>query len=382
MGGLAHQYFWPDSTRLANQSIPLGLAMCALAMVLFGGSFLEIARHTLASKALRALAWWSVGCLVLSLFLPYSRSILINTVFILAVIASLSVIATIRWRQGYQPAFWYLSAWLVMVAGALLYALAAFGHLGDYQAREVMMQAAIGAQLLLLNYAMVQRWRLLNQKLLDVEQRARTDLELKVHERTTQLRNTMRELERANQKLASLSLNDALTGLHNRRHMDNLMPELCAEARRTGQPLTLALLDADHFKRINDTWGHDFGDQCLKTIANTLSGHVKRPRDVAVRFGGEEFALMLPGTDTSGAERLCQAILETVRGTRVTAPDGSSVVITLSAGIARLIPGEAPRDLFLRTDEALYAAKAAGRDQVMIAQGASGAGLPIRSAAN
>lgn|SRR5690554_385281 len=363
MGGLANQYFWPDSTRLANLSIPLGLALCSLAMVMFGGSFLEIAPDTTAGKAIRGLAWASVGFLALSFLVPYSKSIVLNTALILAMIASLSVIASIRWRQGYQPAFWYLSAWLVMVVGALLYALAAFGHLGDYQAREVMMQAAIGAQVVLLNYAMVQRWRLLNQKLLDIEHQARTELEFKVHERTTQLRNTMRELEQVNRKLESLSLNDALTRLFNRRHMDNIMPELCAEARRTGQPLTLALIDADHFKRINDTWGHDFGDQCLQQIAATLTNQVKRPRDIAIRFGGEEFALLLPETDTCGSEALCQSILTNMRETVITAPDGTRLCLTLSAGIAGLQPGEGPRELFRRADEALYNAKAAGRDQ-------------------
>lgn len=369
MGGLANQYFWPDNTELANQSIPLGLALCSLAMVLFGGSFLEIESGTLAAKAMQILAWTSVGFLVASFILPYSKSILLNTFLTLSVIASLSVIATIRWRQGYQPAFWYLGAWLVMVVGALLYALAAFGHLGDYQAREVMMQAAIGAQVVLLNYALVQRWRLLNQKLLDIEQQARTELEFKVHERTTQLRNTMQELEQANRKLASLSLNDALTGLHNRRHMDNIMPELCAEARRTGQPLTLALVDADHFKRINDTWGHDFGDQCLKKIADNLAGHVRRPRDVAIRFGGEEFALLLPETTPDGANTLCQSILQAMRTTVIRTPDGADLCLTLSAGIAALQPGEGPRELFRRADEALYTAKAAGRDQVRGAPG-------------
>ncbi len=85
------------------------------------------------------------------------------------VIVALQVIAYVRWRQGYKPAFWYLAAWMVMVIGALIYAMAAFGYLGDYPAREVMMQAVVGGQVILLNYALVQRWRLLNQKLLDVE---------------------------------------------------------------------------------------------------------------------------------------------------------------------------------------------------------------------
>ncbi|MET4024513.1 diguanylate cyclase (GGDEF)-like protein [Marinobacter sp. MBR-99] len=371
MGGFANQYFWPESAQLANLSIPLTLVICSAAMTLFGWSFLDVSAGTVSESVLRGLVWSAVGLLALTFVLPYSKTILLNTAYALVVIAALSVIATIRWRQGYLPAFWYIAAWMIMVVGALAYALAAFGYLGDYLAREVMMQAAVGGQVILLNYAMVQRWRLLNQKLLDIEHQARTELEFKVHERTAQLRNTMRELEQANRKLASLSLNDALTGLHNRRHMDNLLPELCREARRTGQPLSLALVDADHFKRINDTWGHDFGDKCLRHIANCLKDQIKRPRDVAVRFGGEEFALLLPGTDATGASKLCQDILEAIRGSHITAPDGADINLTVSAGIAVLGSEELPDSLFRRADKALYAAKAAGRDGISLAQRSS-----------
>lgn len=366
MGGFANQYFWPDSTGFANTSIPLLIAVCALAMTLFGRSFLEIAPDTLAATTLRAQAWASAGLLVVTFMLPYNRSILLNTTLALTVIGSLFVIGVLRWRQGYLPALWYVLAWSVMLVGALIYALAAFGYLADFLAREFFMLTAIGAQVILLNYAMVQRWRLLNQKLLDVEHNARSELEIKVHERTAQLRNTMRELERANRKLATLSLNDALTGLYNRRHLDNILPELCAEARRTSQPLTLALIDADHFKRINDTYGHSFGDLCLQRIADILSQHVKRPRDVVIRFGGEEFALLLPGTDSEGACRVCQDILDDMRHTPINAEDGSEVIITLSAGVARLDPAELDQELFRRADEALYQAKASGRDRVAL----------------
>ncbi|GGC74007.1 sensor domain-containing diguanylate cyclase [Marinobacter halophilus] len=368
MGGFANQYFWPESTDLANSSIPLTLALCALAMALFGRSFLEVRTKTISESVLRGLAWSTAGFLALTFLLPYSKSILLNTVMALTVIVSLSVIATARWRQGYQPAAWYLAAWIVTVVGALAYAMAAFGYLGDYLAREVMMQAAIGGQVILLNYALVQRWRLLNQKLLDVEHQARTELELKVHERTAQLRNTMRELEQANQKLATLSVKDALTGLHNRRHMDSILPEMCLEARRTRQPMTLALVDADHFKRINDTWGHDFGDQCLKSIADCLNQQVRRPRDVAIRFGGEEFALLLPGTESDGALQLCQNILDTIRSSEIRTPDGDITQLTVSAGIAEFNAEEQPENLFRRADKALYQSKDAGRDTVTLAQ--------------
>ncbi|MBL1273946.1 MAG: diguanylate cyclase [Oceanospirillales bacterium] len=367
MGGFANQYFWPENPEFANTSIPLTLVLCTLAMTLFGRSFLDVDKYTRADKMLKAIIWTCAGFTGLTLVLPYSQAILFNTALGLATIFVLSVIAISRWRQGYQPAKWYVLAWAVMAAGSLIYAAAAFGYLTDFLARESLMQVAIGGQIILLNYAMVQRWRLLSDKLLEVEQAARSDLEYRVHERTAQLRSTMRELENANRKLATLSLNDPLTGLYNRRHMDNVLPELCAEARRTGQPFTIALVDADHFKAINDTWGHGFGDTCLQMIASILTRHVKRPRDITIRFGGEEFALLLPDTDTVGAQRVCEALLQDLQTTTVNGPDGKKACLTLSAGIASLLPDEDQQALFERADGALYEAKARGRNQTVIA---------------
>ena len=365
MGGFANQYFWPNSTGFANTSIPLLIAICTLAVCLFGRSFLEIPARTFSDRLLKFQAWASIAMILFAFGLPYSLSILVNAAIGLAIIASLFMTGIMRWCQGYTPAKWYVLAWSGMLAGTLIYALAAFGYIADFLAREIFMQVAVGTQVVLLNYAVVQRWRLLNQKLLDVEHNARVELEQKVHERTAQLRTTMGELELANRKLAALSLNDALTGLHNRRHMDNLLPELCAEARRSGQPLTLALLDADHFKLINDRWGHDFGDDCLKQIASVLGQNMKRPRDVAIRFGGEEFALLLPGTDAKGAYELCQRILSDMENNRVRTQCGETVILTMSAGTATLLPGENSKELFRRADAALYRAKSSGRNRTV-----------------
>ncbi len=368
MGGFANQYFWPDSPRFANTSVPFFMGMSVLAMTLFGRSFLEVdASQGLASRALSLQSLGSLVIMALAFVLPYSQSISLNTVFSLLVIANLFVIGLIRWRQGYTHAKWYVLAWSLMVLGTLIFALAAFGYLADFLAREVMMQAAIGGQVVLLNYAMVQRWRVLNQKLLEVEHSAKIQLELQVHQRTAQLRDAMRDLEQANRKLADLSLNDSLTGLRNRRYLDQMVPDLCAESRRTGSPLTMVLVDADHFKRLNDNWGHSFGDLCLQRIADMLTRHVRRPRDIVARFGGEEFALVLPDTTPEGARKVIEDILADTAGTPVSTTGGETVTMTLSAGLTCLQPGDSASDLFRRADEALYRAKAAGRNRVEIA---------------
>lgn len=367
MGGFANQYFWPESPRFANTSIPMLLALSALSMTLFGRSFLEVASgQEWTSRILTAQAWLSGACLLVAFTLPYSVSIAVNTLFGLVVIGSLFVVGLMRWRQGCSHAKWYTLSWSLMVLGTFIYSLAAFGYLADFLAREVFMQGAIGAQVILLNYAIVQRWRNLNQKLLEVEHNTRHELERKVHERTAQLRDAMQDLEKANRKLSDQSLNDSLTGLHNRRYLDQVLPDLCAEARRTQQPVSMILLDADHFKQINDTWGHGFGDECLKHIADILTRHVRRPRDLVARFGGEEFVLVLPNTDAQGAFNVCYRILEDMSSSPIKAPNNEPIRLTLSAGVAELSPGESEQSLFARADDALYQAKALGRNRTEV----------------
>lgn len=364
MGGFAYQYLWPNLPVMANTAIPLLIALCSLSMNLFGRSFLEVERNrTITSRLLSAQSAISVLLLLLVFEIDYTAAIKINTLFALVVIGNLFLIGVSRWRRGCVHAKWYVLSWSLMVLGTCSYALAAFGFLPDFLSHEMTMQGAIGGQIVLLNYAMVQRWRLLNQRLFAVEHDAKVRLEHQVEERTAQLRSAMADLELANQRLEELTTQDGLTGLNNRRHLDAMFSQLAAEARRSGKPLALALLDADHFKQINDRFGHAFGDTCLATIADVLARNIHRPQDVVARFGGEEFAVLLPDTDEDGAYRVCQKILEDMQQTSVIGESDERVTITLSAGIAVLQPGESERRFFERADQALYRAKACGRNR-------------------
>lgn len=368
MGGFAYQYLWPDSPLLANLVIPLAIGLCALSINLFGRSFLEVdAERPLTSKLLTGQTLCSLGLLLMVFYWPYTVAIKVLALFTLLVICNLFFIGVIRWRQGHNHAKWYVLSWSMMVLGTLSYALAAFGYMPDFLTHEIVMQGAIGGQVVLLNYAMVQRWRQLQLKLLEVEHNAKQQLELQVSERTAQLRDTMRDLERANRQLEELSTQDGLTGLRNRRYLDRKLTDLVREARRTAKPVALALFDADHFKRINDRYGHAFGDSCLQAIGQVLERNVRRPRDVVARFGGEEFALLLPDTDAVGAVNVSQGILEQMAATPVPTNDGTEIRLTLSAGVAIQSADEPETSLFQRADQALYKAKASGRNRVVLA---------------
>ena len=177
-------------------------------------------------------------------------------------------------------------------------------------------------------------------------------------------------LESANIKLRELSIRDELTGLYNRRHLTERLDQESERARRYGQGFSVALIDIDHFKTINDTHGHSVGDEVLVQFAAILRlqarfiDHVgQAPERTLGRFGGEEFMIILPGTPLAGA-RVC---LERMRAAVTQAPFETSagpLRVTFSAGLAEQREGEPAEALLQRADESLYRAKAGGRDRV------------------
>ena len=157
---------------------------------------------------------------------------------------------------------------------------------------------------------------------------------------------------------------DALTGLHNRREFEGGMVREMERARRMRVPLSLALVDIDFFKRINDQHGHDVGDRLLRAVADTLKAGIRRS-DLVARIGGEEFALVLLGTEPPGAWVLLERLRLAVAALRV--PDGAGAVgCTISIGITDRVEDDADwATLYKRADQALYAAKQGGRDRVV-----------------
>ncbi len=168
------------------------------------------------------------------------------------------------------------------------------------------------------------------------------------------------------ERLDSLARHDPLTGLANRRHFDEEMELEWRRAARQHSPLAVLMIDIDHFKHYNDSLGHVNGDSCLRQVAALIAAHTRRPGELAVRYGGEEFLLLFPDTDRPAACQLAGRLLESFHAARLPqAPGLARELITVSIGVAVAIPGEglaAPAELICAADEALYAAKHAGRD--------------------
>lgn len=184
---------------------------------------------------------------------------------------------------------------------------------------------------------------------------------------------TERALRQAHGELEKLAMQDPLTGLANRRRLDQALPLEINRARRNDTPLGLILLDIDHFKRYNDLYGHPAGDACLLAVAEAIQHSIRRPGDLAVRYGGEEIAVLLPGASLSGALLVAQKILQAVRDLRLVHAGNPAGFVTLSAGVHARRPSEGlnAAALIKAADEALYLAKAHGRDQAQASQAAA-----------
>jgi diguanylate cyclase (GGDEF)-like protein len=198
--------------------------------------------------------------------------------------------------------------------------------------------------------------------LLNVNEKARTEIALHVADRT-------RQLEEVNRELSRLSMTDALTGLPNRRYFDEVFAVEAKRAASAGNPLSIALLDVDHFKNFNDTHGHAAGDACLRLVARELLRQTPRNGDLAARYGGEEFCILMPNANADGAMIVAERIRRGILGMRVET-GGSLAGVTVSIGVHTVLPQETPADLkslLDAVDRALYRAKQTGRNKVVAA---------------
>jgi diguanylate cyclase (GGDEF)-like protein len=157
---------------------------------------------------------------------------------------------------------------------------------------------------------------------------------------------------------------DPLTGLYNRRAFEECLQHTIGLNQLFGYPATMMLIDIDHFKQVNDTYGHAAGDAVLKAVAEQIVRVCKRRSDFAARYGGEEFAVILRETTLREAQRIAQQLAEQVRRHAIPIPDSEPIRVTVSIGVSELRANEGADEWFRRTDALLYQAKQAGRDQV------------------
>lgn len=205
------------------------------------------------------------------------------------------------------------------------------------------------------------------EELLALQSENQEQLEIRVQERTLELNIALQELEEANRELEQKNTLDELTGLYNRRFYDQKIAAEFRRSRRNLTPLSLVIIDIDHFKSVNDNYGHLVGDKCLILLAAKIKQCLGRSTDVGCRYGGEEFCLILPETDRNGAIALAEELRKSVAAEEFFIGE-QALQITISCGISTYQQEKqaAPEHLFSAADKALYQAKHQGRNRAKI----------------
>ena len=369
--GLAFHYLWPDWVWWQARAVPTLVALSVVFISVFVTSFLDIQDSTPAGRFFRGLAWVAGAMTIMALFLPYAASL--HIAGLLSVVAlSASLVVSVRgWLRGQQPARYLVLAWTTFVLGSIALALQKFGVLPRNAFTEQGMLIGAVMDVVLLSIALADRVRQeralreqAQQHALEIEHAARERLGRAVQDRTRELEETMVQLRSANEKLQRLSDLDGLTGVHNRRFFDTVLEREWNRARENDTELSLILIDVDHFKSVNDEYGHLLGDECLKAIAGSISDSLQNTDHTLSRYGGEEFAVLLPDCSGARAAELANRVREDVSKIKVH-QNGREVELRISAGVAGSNDRPPTAEQLVNcADEALYRAKKHGRNRV------------------
>jgi len=365
LNGLGFEYLWPDSTWLADKSVPLSICLSQVGMQQFTRTFLGLRERWKTGDriSLGIIAFYIVLGLA-SMRLPYhvSTPIASASVFLsLTWVATLGLVIT---RRGYKPAVIFLLAWAMFLLGTGMFAAVAFGLVPKVFFTEYGKEIGSALEMLLLSIGLGYRYSALRTENERIIREARDQLEQKVSQRTAELSNALNQLADAHARLRESSQRDGLTGLHNRAYFREGFESLLSQAR-SGRRLSLLMIDLDHFKQINDRHGHLVGDECLRWAATMIGQTLRQYNALLARFGGEEFVVALPGMDLDTAANVAEELRVRLRAEPFRC-QGATIVVTASFGVHAVdtnVRGGVETALQI-ADDALYRAKADGRDCV------------------
>lgn len=322
---------------LINYAIPVSALVYVFAMA-FIRQFLNTRKHAPKSHicmtllmvlSVIAVAVWGSGAVALS-------NQMTHAIGALGPLIAISV-GVVRIRQGFYPARYYLAAWSALCIAVLVLVL-------------------VGMKLLPYNFVTYNAY-VLGSGLEAVL------LSMALGDRIRMMQRERRRLQEHKKRLTELAITDELTGLYNKRGYTEKFSREMAEARMSGRELSLLVLDIDHFKSFNDTFGHSAGDRLLSAMGDLIIRNI-RARDIPCRFGGEEFVILLPDISLSRATAIAQRLCVSARDLAVDLGEGKSKGCTVSIGVASLAESDDPEALFERADKAMYQAKKEGRNQV------------------
>ncbi len=384
--GFGRLYLWPEWTELAVRATVLSISLCMAGAAQFIKHFLQLSSHSRFFSVLckSFLIYWLGASLIIAIdpaFIPFLG---IDVMVFLSCLTGLWVGLALWWR-GHVSARYFTIAWIVLNLATLYMTLVMSGLSKGWVNPLYVQMLGFALEFLLLSMALAERInreraariqakqeairtsehlareRLATlqaqEKLLIFQQETNEALERRVKERTL-------ALEEANLQLSRLSRLDALTQLQNRSAFEENFTASLAQALATGQMLSVVMIDIDHFKQINDTYGHSTGDECLVKVGQVLLNHTQEAGDHAARFGGEEFILLFMNRTPTEMATLVERIRLDMASLGIKT-DSGTLRFTVSIGVECRSPrpDDTRVDYSRAADTALYQAKAAGRNQ-------------------
>ncbi|MBN1664541.1 MAG: GGDEF domain-containing protein [Deltaproteobacteria bacterium] len=373
INGYLFHFLWPEQTAWTNKGILLGFGTGIFFSCFFTRGILLTKEHRpFLDKGLKYLAYASVFAAIVGLFTPYAFAI--KLLMFLSVLTSGWIIISqvYRMADGYGAAKYTFFAGIFFTIGLLIGIMEKNGVISS--SIISLNSASIGSVMMCIFNAFALSHRMNKDRDLRIQAEHEsaethkrlllTQIELNV-ELDQRVRKRTLELEKANAQLQEISIRDALTQLYNRRYFDEIFAKEYKRAFRETKPISVLVLDLDHFKKVNDTYGHPFGDTCLIETGKWIRDSMKRPQDMAARYGGEEFVVLLPETSLPGAVNMAEQIIRTFNESSIEDQE-NKVTITVSIGVASCIPGDRDdhQELLKLADECLYRAKQNGRNRL------------------
>jgi diguanylate cyclase (GGDEF)-like protein len=372
------EYLWPWAPRYDNHVLFVVICAAIVFGNRFASRFLSLPREApWLDGSLHAIDAWIGAAVLLAMFGQWrvvSMMLGLGALATSVVYVWAGVVTTLR---GLRVGRYFLLATGTMALGTIVYTLNYFEIVPDWPLVAASAQLGSAAEMVLLAFALGDRVRHVEGRRRRAEKHLRKGLERQVALRTAELASANTELIQVNRRLEELSLTDPLTGVANRRHFQSALDDAFQRAQTERGELSVMLVDVDLFKDYNDEYGHQAGDECLRRVAQLLTGGTRKASDLVARYGGEEFILIMPGMAQAAAVAHAERLRRSIADARLSHPRSPVAPhVTISIGVASLdreLPAQSGDELIMRADRALYRAKNAGRDRVATDAFASGA---------
>lgn len=359
--GYGFHYLWPNFPALQQHGLYFFTLLTAIASAQYASEMSKhFFSHFIQVKIYRIISITGLAALPLTLAVPHSIAIYLCFAIATVVATCHLAVGIQAWREGITEHQELTFSSGIIVIGALLVILDSMAV--TFMPLSLPLQLLI--TLALTVFVMIAaQIRYANTNPL-MQSGNNDDINAVLSDRMLELQLALREVEEKNQILEQLNTLDALSGIHNRRHFDKRLTAEYRRASRELSTLALILLDIDHFKKVNDHYGHLAGDEIIRTVALLISEQLNRPGDDAFRYGGEEFAVILPSTDEQGALLVAEQIRSAIES-HVFVYKDETIRCTISLGIATYHQHNnvIVTDLVEQADKALYLAKQNGRNQ-------------------